>query len=132
MLNVLSTLEIELVSYDLVAVHRLGKFIQGANRSVIIRFINRKEAYKCLKRGNKLADVVDSPYKNLYFTENLCPTNKKVFNYLFKLKKTNKIHKVWSYSGDVYFKIKESDDPIKVYFIEDVDNYLEPEVDQDN
>ena len=36
---------INLVSYDLVVVHRVGKLLTGKNRNVIVRFLNRKNAY---------------------------------------------------------------------------------------
>ena len=38
-----------LCSYNIVAVHRLGRKRSGRNRSVIIRFINRKHAILALK-----------------------------------------------------------------------------------
>ena len=41
-IDVLSKIGIKVVSYDIVAVHRLGKFIDGKCRNVIIRFTNRK------------------------------------------------------------------------------------------
>ena len=32
-------------------------------------------------------DSANVEYKKLYFVENLCPANKKIFNKLYKLKK---------------------------------------------
>ena len=75
------------VSYNVVAVHRLGKYIEGKHRNVIIRFVNRKNAYSSLRNAKKLATSNIQEYKNLYVIENLCPTYKKIFNYLYKLKK---------------------------------------------
>ena len=45
---------INLQSYDLVAVHRIGKFIEGKYRNVIVRFVNRKNAFVCLRNSKKL------------------------------------------------------------------------------
>ena len=100
-LKVLDSIDIKLQSYDLVAVHRIGKFISGKNRSVIVRFINRrtrfinrKNAYYCLRNSKKLAGSSNHEYKKLFIIENLCYSNKKIFNYLYRLKKENKIRSV--------------------------------------
>ena len=102
-LKVLDSIDIKLQSYDLVAVHRIGKFISGKNRSVIVCFINRKNAYYCLHNSKKLAGSSNHEYKKLFIIENLCYSNKKIFNYLYRLKKENKIRSVWSYNGSVFF-----------------------------
>ena len=39
-LKVFESIGVNLVSYDLVAVHRVGKFMEGKNRNVIVRFLN--------------------------------------------------------------------------------------------
>ena len=52
-LEVFESIGINLQSYDLVAVHRLGKFVQGKNRNVIVQFINRKNAYTYLRNSKK-------------------------------------------------------------------------------
>ena len=91
-LKVFKSIGINLQSYDLVVVHHLGNFVQEKNRNVIVRFINRKmriRVFVTLKSNTQ-------DYKRLFFIENLCPSNKKLFNYLYKLKKENKINKVWS------------------------------------
>ena len=127
-LEVFESIGINLQSYDLVAVHRLGKFVQGKNRNVIVRFINRKNAYTCLRNSKKLAESNTQDYKKLFFIENLCPSNKRLFNYLYKLKKENKINKV-SFNGSVYFKISNSVDDYgqKVEHIDDINHFRNPE-----
>ena len=62
-LEVFESIGINLQSYDLVSVHRLGKFVQGKNRNVIVRFINRKNAYTCLHNSKKLAESNTQDYK---------------------------------------------------------------------
>ena len=113
-------------SYDLVAVYRIGKFIQGKHRNVIVRFINRKNAFSCLKHSSKLAKSGITEYRKLFITEK-CPANKQIFNYLYKLKKTGTINNVWTFSGEVFFRKSESQDDSsqKVAHIVDVDVYLE-------
>ena len=104
-----SALGINFVSYDLVAVHRVGKLLTGKNRNVIVRFMNRKYAYTYLRNSKKLVSLKVPEYKKLYLIENLCPSFKKIFNYLYKLKKDNKFDNVWTFNGSVFFKKLNSD-----------------------
>ena len=91
---------ISLTSYDIVAVHRLGKKCANRNRSTIVRFINRKNAIYALKNKSKLKHSV---YKNLYINENLSPENRNIFNILYKMKKEKYINDVWSANGKINF-----------------------------
>ena len=50
-LKVFQSVGVNLVSYDLVAVHRMGKFVQGKTRTVIVRFVNRKNAFCVMPRN---------------------------------------------------------------------------------
>ena len=68
-----------------------GKLLTGKNRNVIVRFMNRKYPYMCLRNSKKLALSKVPEYKKLYLIGNLCLSFKKIFNYLYKLKKDNKI-----------------------------------------
>ena len=86
-LKLMESIGVKLQSYDLVAVHRIGKFQQGIPRNVIIRFINRKYAFTCLRNSKKVVASNNPEYKKLFILENLCPANKNIFNYLYKLKK---------------------------------------------
>ena len=88
---------------------------------MIVRFINRKNAFSCLR---KIAKSI--PYKNIYITENLCPANKKMFNSLYKLKKEGSISGVWTFNGSVFFRKSDSEEEYgqKVEHIDDVDFYL--------
>ena len=74
----------KLSSYDIVAVHRIGKRRPNTNRVTIVRFINRKDAIFSLKNKNKLRN--SAAFKTLYNNENLCPENRLIFNQLYKLK----------------------------------------------
>ena len=99
----LNSAGIKIRSYDIVAVHRLGKFKKGQKRNVIVRFINRKNAYKCFGLGKKLNKIDEYKHKRIFSIENLCPVNKKIFNALYKLKKEKVIHSVWSRNGRIYY-----------------------------
>ena len=108
-LKVMNSIGVQLQSYDLVAVHRIGKFTRGKNRNVIIRFVNRKGAYLCLRDSKLLKKSNIGEYKKLYIIENLCPMNKNIFNYLYKLKKLEKIKNVWTYNGSVFYKMNDEE-----------------------
>ena len=55
-LKVMASIGINLQSYDFVAVYRIGKYMQGKNRNVIVRFINRKNAFACLRNRKNLVN----------------------------------------------------------------------------
>ena len=65
--------------------------------------MNGKKAFTCLRNSKKLASCNSQEYKSIYVIENLLPSNKKIFNYLYELKKQNKIYKVCSSNGAVFF-----------------------------
>ena len=78
-------------------------------------------------------DILANQYKKIFITENLCPTNKKIFNALYKLKKSKIIHSVWSFNGYIFYRIDEADDYIQVQQLDDI-QYLfdESNNDQEN
>ena len=63
---------------------------------------------------------------SLYVIKNLCPSNKKIFNYLYKLKKQNKIYKVWSFNSTVFFNKSntEFDYGQQVEHFDEIDYFL--------
>ena len=128
-LKVFESIGVNLVLYDLVAVHRVGKFMEGKNRNVIVRFLNRKNAFICLRNAKKLASSNIPDYKKLYFIENLCPSSKRIFNYLYKLKKESKISNVWTFNGCVFLKKLNTDDEYcqKVEHFDDIQYFLDDE-----
>ena len=127
-LAVLASINIHIQSYDIVAAHRIGKKIHGKNRKVLVRFINRKNAFASLKNSRKLRSGNPS-FKNYFITENLCSDNRNIFNRCYKLKKLRVIHHVWSYNGIVYIKFSENDEGISIQHFEDIEFYIE---DRDN
>ena len=119
-LEVLASIGIHLQSYDLVAVHRLGKFIKNKNRNVIIRFINRKNAYTAIQYSWKLSK---SKLK-YYINENMCHANRQIFNKCYRLKKNGDIFDVWFENGVVSMMINENDQPCSIQHISDIDYFL--------
>ena len=104
-LDVFKSIDVDVCSYDLVAVHRIGKISSRRGRNVIVRFVNRKKAYACRENSKRLITSSNILYKKIYITENLCPTYRNIFNRLYKLKKENIIRNVWCKDGHVFCKL---------------------------
>ena len=100
---------IKVVSYDIVAVHRLGKVFNAKPRNVIVRFVNRKYAELAIKSSFKLSNVQNKLYSKYYIVENLCPAMCRIFNRLYKLKKTKAINNVWTFNGQVFMKTSDDE-----------------------
>ncbi len=111
--------------YNIVGVHRIGKKFNSKPRNVIVRFLNKKSAFSFLKKKKNLKS---SKFKNYYVIENLCPFNKKIFNRLYKLKKENELHSVWSYNGQVFVQLEENGERIQVQHLDEIrDLFVEEE-----
>ena len=89
-IDLLKSLKINVESYDIVCCHRLKKFEPGKTRNVIVRFLNRKHAYRFLGTSRKLRNSARQEYQRIYVIENLCPINKQIFGALYMLKKNRK------------------------------------------
>ena len=131
--QMLNSAGIKIRSYDIVAVHRLGKFVAGKKRNVIVRFVNRKNAYKCFGLGKKLNKIEDYKNKRIYSIGNLCPTNKKIFNALYKLKKEKVIHSVWSRNGRIFYQENEIyNDYTEAISLDDIEYLFEEVAEEDD
>ena len=119
-IKLLKSIKVDVTHYDIVAVYRLGKR-SGKPRNVIIRFLNRKSAFLSLKNRRLLKN---GEYRGCYISENLCPYNRKLFNRLYKMKKSGDIHHVWSYNGSIYMTIDDNGDAKHVQHSSDIDYYL--------
>ena len=128
--NVLSILRqiglVHLQHYNIAACHRLRTKDRFGNYNTIVRFTNRKDSISCLKSKKNLHLCRDLGFKHLYITENLCPSNRSIFNNLSDLKRDGEINKVWSYNGTVHFKFKDdpNEKPKKVYHECDLNFYF--------
>ena len=119
-IDVLKSINVNVTSYNLVAVHRLGKKNRDRPRNVIVRFINRKDAFASLKNKK---DLKKTAFKNYMIHENLCPVYKKIYN---ECKRNENIRKVWSYNGVVHVKFTddEFEEPTKIFHFEDIDTFI--------
>ena len=88
--------------YHIVACHRIGKKNSRRPRSVIIRFLNRKDAILSLRNKHKVNKVVG--YVDSRIIENLCPANRSIYESLSSLKEKNVIADFWSFNGNISFK----------------------------
>ena len=73
--------------YNIAACHRLRSKDRFGNRNTIVRFVNRKDSISCLKSRKKLQLCRELGFNNIYITENLCPSNRSIFEELSNLKK---------------------------------------------
>ena len=117
-IDVMKSVNVIATGKDIHAIHRLGTK-SSRPRNVIVRFVNRKTAFTLLKNKKQLGK---SKYKNYYVTENLCPVNKKIFNILYKRKKNNELHSLWTYNGNVFVKVKEGDHRVQVQHLDDIED----------
>ena len=125
-IDILHSVNVFIESYDIAAVHRIGKKIDGKCRKVIVRFINRKNASHCIKNSKQLKKSQNTKYKKFFITENLCPEYRKMFNKLYRLKKLGKINNVWTSYGTIYLKITddENEHAVIIQHFEDIDYYM--------
>ena len=89
-----------------------------------MRFINRKHAISALKNKKQLSKV--NEFNKYIITENLCPSNKKIYDECYKLKKQGIIKKLWTYNGIVHVKFTYNEDefPTKIFHKTDIDYYI--------
>ena len=125
LIDVLHSIGINVESYDIVAVHRIGRIVHGKSRNVITRFINRKNAEKATKNSFKLFTSQNASYKKYFICDNLCPAMHRIFNKLNKYKKNKVVSDVWSLNGHVFMK-KNNDARAKaIGHFDDIDKYLD-------
>ena len=123
-INMLKSIEVNVSSYYIVAVHRLGKRQHGFNRNVIVRFINRNHSISALKNKKQLSVI--NEFKKYRIQENLSPGNKAIYNKCFKLKKEGEINNLWTYNGVVHIKFSTDPDepPMKIFHKDDIEFYM--------
>ena len=95
----------DIESYDIVAVHRLNRKVNSKFKSTIVRFVNRKDAFRSLNYKKNLALCGEKLgiYK-LFMVENLCPVYRNLMDKCWYLKRTGELYNVWSQNGIVTFK----------------------------
>ena len=125
-IDVLKSIKVDdnICSYNIVAAHRLCKKRNGRNRSVIVRFINRKHAILALKNKKLLSNNVE--YRRYIITENLGPKNREIYDKCYKLKKSGIFKSLWTYNGRIHVKFSDSYEeyPTKIYHYDDIEYCL--------
>ena len=125
-IDIFNSVHMNICSYNIVAVHRIGKNNRLRPRNVIIRFVNRKDSIRIFNRRKQ----IEISAKNIFnmngirIIENLCPENKHLFNQCFKLKKLGKIDYVSSTNGNVYIQMPDYDNDLLIEHSEDIEYYL--------
>ena len=126
MINVLRRIGLnDLNSYQIAACHRLKRRVGNEQTSrVIIRFVNRKNSYKCLISKKYLRDIREFP--NIYFHESLCYKYKDLYDECMDLKSTGIISKLWTYNGIINVKksYNYNERPKKIYSKSDIKRYF--------
>ena len=76
-IDILGSINVNIQSYDIAAVHHIGKSNKNNSRNVIVRFAKRKNVILSLKNHCKLKSSNNDQYKRIFIFENLYPTYKK-------------------------------------------------------
>ena len=135
-IKILNSVNINVSSYNIVAVHRLGKNNRLRPRNVIIRFVNRKNSIRIFNRRKQIEQAAKNNFNfnGIRIIENLCPESKRLFNRCFKLKKLDKINYVSTVNGNVYIQMPGYDNDLLIEHFDDIDYYINEDsstIDQD-
>ena len=125
-IEILRSVNINISSYNIVAVHRVGKNNRLHPRNVIIRFVNRKNAIRIFNLRKQIEQAAKNEFNfnGIRIIENLCPENKRLFNRCFKLKKLDKINYVLTTNGNVYIQMPGYDHDILIEHFDDIEYYI--------
>ena len=125
MINIFRRIGVTLDSYQIAACHRLKRRVGDELTSrVIIRFINRKNSYRCLDNKKYLRNIRE--YPNIYVHESLCFKYKDLFDECMAIKCSGKIAKLWIYNGVIHVKKSNNynERPKKIYSMSDIERYF--------
>lgn len=124
LVNIFEAMNLSIYSYDIVAVHRVGKRSRNP-RNVIIRFINRKDAIRVMNQRYYFEkEAAKLGFKNVSTVESLCPENRRIFNKCYRLKKENKIKRVSTFNGSIFIDTHVEDDPMLIEHFDDINYFL--------
>ena len=82
--------------------HRLKRKSRNKPANVIVRFVNRQDAYDALERRKLLKGIPG--HQNIYIIENLCPKYQEIYDKCNELKRDHSINRAWTYNGIVHYK----------------------------
>ena len=106
--------------------HRLKKKNRNKPANVIVRFVNRQDAYDALERRKLLKGIPG--HQNIYIIENLCPKYQEIFDKCNELKRDHCINRAWTYNGIVHYKTSNQQNSRgkKVFHMDDLDAVFPP------
>ena len=116
-IQILGRINVRVDQRDIEGCHRLFKHpnYKGPAK-VIIRFVNRKAAFKALANKKNLLNLnfmdIGLGTANLYICENLCPAYRLIYDTALKLLKQKVIRHLWTFKGVVHLRISENDHDI--------------------
>ena len=115
-LQILSTIGLDLVPDDISACHRLYNPPDSQfPAKVVVRFINRKVVNFCLEHRDELQQQASRQMRlNLRFFESLCSKNEETLRICKWLNQQNKIHDHYLRNGFVKLVAEENGRPLKV------------------
>ena len=99
-------------SYAIVGCHRISGKDRHGNQNTIVRFLQRKDAISCLMLRKRLSKCNTLGYKNLWFSENLCPAFRSIYESLETLKRKGMVAKMWSRYGKIHYKLVGSENVV--------------------
>ena len=124
-----NVLNVPIRNNDIDICHRLPASKKSNNkpRPIIARFKSygaKKALYSARKQlKNQSLNNVFPGANILYINENLTRRRRELFNKVWKTKKLNHWHSVWTVDGKIFFKISVDDVPGSIYSLEDLDNF---------
>ena len=126
-IELLKSINVNISSYGIAACHRLKRQPNDRSANIIVRFVNRQDAYKALKNRKHLANspFVEEFNGNIYIYENLCPEFRKILNYCESLQDEGLIKACYSLNGIVHIKMDDVSKAIKILHMNDVKYYFE-------
>lgn len=116
----LQTKGIEMDINKIEACHPLPRRDDGDRRTVIMRFVNRKDKSALLKQGRKLKG------SNVYINEHLTKQNADIARKARLLRKQGKIQHTWTSNCKIFIKLNGTPEQAKVMVIrniEELDKY---------
>ena len=120
-IKVLNTINVPVVSRDIVAAHRIGE----AKELVICRMLNRKDAELAIKNRKKLKDLDATSIgfeaaNGVYIQENYCPLISKLGFFCRLLYQANRVFETWMGRGKVFVKMTEAEDAVIIEHPDDL------------
>ena len=109
-------------AFDLDKCHTLGK--KGV---VIMELSTREQRDSILRNWKHLKDIRDPTYGNIYISESLCDSYKRLDFVCRKLKKSHDADSYWFFNGRLWIKLHSASEKVQISHIEDLYNLYSKE-----